>query len=71
MSASSTPGFSGGPYYLERRLIKTKRTQLVSLYMCGGFFGGEGEVNKSSVLLWGFLLEALLAVVKHACDSCG
>lgn len=29
------------------------------------------EVNKSSVLLWGFLLEASLAAVKHKDDSCG
>lgn len=74
MSDSSSPGFSGGPYHSERRLIKTKRAQLVSLYMRGGFFfffGGGGKQKYFTTLFVFFFLEASLAVVKHGRDSCG
>lgn len=65
--------FSGGPYHSERRLIKTKRAQLVSLYMRGVFFffGGGGKQKYFTTLFVFFFLEASLAVVKHGRDSCG
>lgn len=67
LSASTSPVFSGGPKHLGLCFTKTKQAQLVLHYMYVSFL----EVNKRSVLLWGFPLEALLAVLKHLFDSCG